>query len=111
MHSSDAGQSAPIPGLDELLELAANRFPDANVSLIRPLLAEPFVMVSRGLFAAVFLRPVGERIQIRAGLPHSGFLAALGPLASLIGQAPRKALFQQVAFWARSEQSWLLSDG
>jgi hypothetical protein len=111
MRAADPRDPAPLPGLDELLRLAAARFPEASVSLIRPLMAEPFVMISHGLFAAVFLRPDGEAIRSRAALPHSGWLAALGPLAGLFGRSERSALLKQVVQWARNEMGWSLVDG
>jgi hypothetical protein len=98
--------SNEVPSLEELARLVAEAFPDARVGLVSPMLAKPYVLLSKGFFAAVLLRPEDDRISLREGLPNNGFVVALGGLALFFGVKERQMLHQRVSAWARDQQGW-----
>jgi hypothetical protein len=103
--------SNELPSLEELARLAAEAFPEARVGLVKPLLAKPYVLLSKGFFAAVLLRPEENHLTIREGLPNNGFAVALGGLALFFGVKERRMLHERVTLWAREQQGWELSIG
>ncbi|MBI1193902.1 MAG: hypothetical protein GC205_12145 [Bacteroidetes bacterium] len=96
----------PLPNLEQLAEAAERAFPHARVGIVRPLLAQPYLLISKGWFAAILLRPEGEQLVVRAGLPNNGFAVSLGGMALLFGVKTRQLLLQQVLTWAREDRGW-----
>ncbi|GEM_PF-1118272 len=96
----------PLPGLEQLAVAAERAFPKARVGIVRPMLSQPYLLVSKGWFAAVLLRPEGDELAIRAGLPNNGFAVSMGAMALLFGVKERQLLLQQVLKWAREDQCW-----
>jgi len=101
--------ATPLPGLEQLAEAAQAAFPQARVGIVRPLLSQPYLLISKGLFAAVLLRPESEHLVIRAGLPNNGFAVSLGGMALLFGIKERQRLLQQVQKWAAEDRGWALN--
>lgn len=87
----------------------AEAFPEARVHVVSPMLAKPYVLLSKGFFAAVLLRPEEGHLAIRPGLPNNGFAVALGGLALFFGVRERRILHERVSSWARDQQGWELS--
>lgn len=97
-----------LPSLEQLAEAAEQAFPQAHIGIVRPLLTQPYLIISKGWFAAVLLRPEDGQIAIRAGLPNNGFAVALGGIAMLFGAEKRQQLLREVTTWAHEQKSWAL---
>lgn len=97
--------SASPPDLETLAREAEAAFPDCTVQRFTPMAAPPFVAVRDGAFAAVFLRPEGEVLRLKPGVPPTGLAGLLGFLAPLVGRGRRTKLWERVRHWV-DDRGW-----
>ena len=91
-----------IPDLEQLAVELAEAFPNCRVGIVRPWLAKPYVILSRGLFAAVYIRPTDNKLLLHSGLPNNGMTNLLGAFAMSFGRQQRKELSDEVNRWVRA---------
>ena len=88
-----------IPDLEQLAVELAEAFPNCRVGVVRPWLAKPYVILSRGLFAAVYIIPTDNNVLLHSGLPNNGMTNLLGAFAMSFGRLDRKSMSDEVAQW------------